>query len=272
MSLRNLPMQPTRSWPAFLVAAWAALTDVFTALRAGPADELSVAASALFWATHVAIALGLLQATQMGVERARLLVPAWSWVALSAPRGALLFTPVAGALDPALTKGVASEDGPERGWALWTGEFLAQAPLILLIWLGLNERRLLRLPAAAAPEAQDLPAPRGLPRGGRDPPILSLSAELHDTRLRWHGGSALVLFPFSATVAETGGGMQVHRSQWLDPRGVVEMRRIGQRGEAEMVDGAVLPVSRPRRAATKAAAEAAGGRLERRSGRFVQFR
>jgi DNA-binding LytR/AlgR family response regulator len=96
---------------------------------------------------------------------------------------------------------------------------------------------------------------------GRRGPIRSLSAELHYTRVRWEGGSALVLYPFSAAVAEMGGGMQVHRSHWLDPAQVVALRRVGQRGEAEMADGAILPVSRPNRAAAEAAVRAAGGRL-----------
>ena len=173
--------------------------------------------------------------------------------------GAALFAPVALALDRVfpLPPELADGGGPLAEAA---AEFLAFAPPMLIVWVGLNAPRLLSLarpepPGAASPDEVGPPTlwSRTPRRIGRD--LISMSAELHYLRVVTAGGEALILMSFGRALetAEAAQGMRIHRSHWVALRHVEAVRRDGERVTARTSDGRELAVSRAYRAALRAA-------------------
>jgi LytTr DNA-binding domain len=260
-SLRDL--DPRHSWPGVLLAAGCVLTLVFTLLRPDASDGLSAPGRLLFWAAHVFLPLALLQGAQLLLlrwPRVAALNP-WLQTALSGLLGAAAFTPLALLLDWLFGT---ADDGEGASIAALADEFAALFPVILLVWLGLNATRLMRL----EPVGHDTPAaapgvpgfwdrvPRAL---GRD--LVALSAELHYLRVRTTGGEALILYPFGKAVAElaaTGSGQQIHRSHWVTTAQVAKVDRRGQGALCTLATGLSLPVSRQYRAEFLAAVSAEG--------------
>ncbi|MFC0283435.1 LytTR family DNA-binding domain-containing protein [Camelimonas abortus] len=122
-------------------------------------------------------------------------------------------------------------------------------------------------PAAAAGAAQaepPAPAPRILQRlppeaRGR---LSHMTMQDHYVEVRTDRGGALVLMRFSDAIAETEGvpGLRLHRSHWAAQDMIVALTRADGRLAARMRDGTLLPVSRSRAAAVRAAlAGRAGG-------------
>jgi hypothetical protein len=257
-------LDPRRSWPGFLLAASLVLTVLFTLLQPGISDGLSGIGLGLFWAAHVILPLALLQLAQIALSR----VPSfaalnpWLQTTLSGIAGSALFAPVALGLDAAFGLAVTTDDLGMSWPAALLDEFLGLAPIVTLVWVGLNSTRLLRLDPPSAP-AQAAPATEPdifsrLPRSiGRD--IVALTAELHYLRVRTAAGEALVLYPFGKAVADlaaTGAGLQVHRSHWVALGHVRQVDRRGQGALCTLTSGPPVPVSRQYRAALQAALDA----------------
>jgi hypothetical protein len=260
-SLRDL--DPRQSWPGLLLAAGGGLTLLFTLLRPDASDGLSAPARLIFWAAHVFLLLALLQGAQLLCLRWPPLARLNPWVqtALSGLLGAAVFTPLALVLDAAF--GFA--DGAESALlSALAEEFLVLAPVVLLVWLGLNATRLIRLTPARRTEENPPPGmpefwdrvPRKL---GRD--LVALSAELHYLRVRTTLGEALILYPFGRAIDSLragGSGLRIHRSHWVAAAHVRAVDRRGQGGLCTLSTGLVLPVSRPARAAAEALVDERG--------------
>jgi hypothetical protein len=249
------------TWPRFLLAAGIGLTTLFTLLQPGLSEGLSGIWLVLFWAAHVMLPLGLLQCAQIALSRLPRIAALNPWLqtALSGLAGSALFAPVALGLDAAFGLAVTTDDLGMSWPAALLDEFLGLAPIVILVWLGLNATRLLRLDPPPAPdEANPVTEPdlwTRVPRGiGRD--LVALSAELHYLRVRTTGGEALVLYPFGKAVADLAGsgiGLQIHRSHWVALAHVRQIDRRGQGAVCLLSTGLTLPVSRQHRAALMAA-------------------
>lgn len=84
-----------------------------------------------------------------------------------------------------------------------------------------------------------------LPEGlGRE--VIALKAEEHYTRVYTDRGEALVLMRFRDAVELLGGlgGVQVHRSYWVNPRHVADVAQEGRSSRALLTTGLSVPISR----------------------------
>jgi len=276
--------QAAISWPSFLAVSGAGLAMLFTLLNPESSRMLEPVERCIYWIAHIGLPLGLLQLSQLGVSQLRLtrsLAP-WQQIAVAGGIGAGLFAPVAVGLDWAF--GLEDNPGEMRQSlsALVIDEVFALAPPIMLVWLGLNAARTLRLPQLslfeegpavardvevstgseppvkgperapprAADNDVDLPfLARLTPALGRE--LVMLSAELHYLRVKTTRGEALILYSFGKAVAELAAsdkGLQVHRSHWVARAQVAGVRREEGRMSCVLLSGATVPVSRSRQA------------------------
>lgn len=273
------------SWPWFLAVSGAGLTMLFTLLNPESSRMLEPVERCFYWIAHVGLPLALLQLAQLGVSQLRLtrsLAP-WQQIAFAGGIGAGLFAPMAVGLDWAF--GLEDSPGEMRQSlsAVVIDEAFALAPPIMLVWLGLNAARTLRLPQLSQVEevpaaAQDVeastgsepPPVKGLERAplrsadndldlpflarlapalGRE--LVMLSAELHYLRVKTTRGEALILYSFGQAVAELAAsdkGIQVHRSHWVARAHVAGVRREEGRMSCVLLSGATVPVARSRQA------------------------
>ncbi|MEO0865186.1 MAG: LytTR family DNA-binding domain-containing protein [Pseudomonadota bacterium] len=259
-----LRYDPRVAWVPFLIAAGVFLSVAFALLRPAGSAEIRGALQLPFWALHVFPALTLLQLAQVGL----MALPGYGrpamivWVLAAGVLGAALFTPWALAMDALFNTGGAAAVPDET---LIT-EFANLAPVLVVIWVGLNAGRILRLrdepPPSLDAAAVGTANPafwRGVaPDLGTD--LVSVSAELHYIRVRTTRGSDLVLRGFGDAVRQLGSapGQQVHRSHWVMLRHVDRIERVGQRAVAHLSDGSTVPVSRGYRAALEQAVAARG--------------
>lgn len=233
-------------WPAFLGLAWITLSVLFWYLDPSASEDLGPALSALFWALHVGVPLILLELSQtlLGRIPAFRRLPDWPSVALSGVCGAVLFVPVALALDHLFPDADSDPAGLLDGLVSEAGSTVAP---VILVWLGLNAPRLITISGAAVETA---PVEAGnfwfkVPAAiGRD--LVSLSAELHYLRVTTTAGDALILYPFGQAVADLGTsrGLQVHRSHWVAIEHVLALRKRGEGAIASLANGIEIPVSR----------------------------
>jgi hypothetical protein len=254
--------EPSMSWPLFLAAAGAGLTVLIVLLNPEPSRALGPGVRMLFWALHVGLPLLLLQLMQVALSRWPVVwrLGVWAQVGLAGVAGAALFAPVAVLLDILFGLAAVTDDRTEP-WAARIGdEFLALAPLVVLVWLALNAARGLRLPtlrndvgeppqAIAPPETVPAFLSRVPASLGRD--LIALHAELHYLRVETRLGNTLILYPFGQAVAELAPlqiGLQVHRSHWVAIAHVRGIRRDGAGLSCILDTGAVLPVGRSRKA------------------------
>lgn len=255
------------SWSGWLVVAGLGLAVGLAFLDPGPSRGLGWPLRLAFWLAHVLLPIALLAGVQAGMGRLSVLdaVSPWLRVALAGAAGAVLFAPVALALDGVLPLPAGMADGGPW-WRELGGEVLALAPPMMLAWLGINAPRLLRFdpvaPRPAEPEPPEEAAhacafwERVPPRLGRD--LVSVSAELHYLRIVTVAGDALVLHSFGRALPclEALPGLRIHRSHWVARAHVVAVERAGERVSVRLSSGARLPVSRAYRAALRAAMEA----------------
>ncbi|MEE4184782.1 MAG: LytTR family DNA-binding domain-containing protein [Gammaproteobacteria bacterium] len=104
--------------------------------------------------------------------------------------------------------------------------------------------------ASTAAEPPDEPAGHDLllkklpPEIGTD--IAALKAEEHYTRVYTTAGSALILMRFSDAIGMLTqlGGIQTHRSYWVNPAYIVELVREGRSTQVRLQTGLTVPVSR----------------------------
>ncbi|MFN6978451.1 MAG: LytTR family DNA-binding domain-containing protein, partial [Gemmobacter sp.] len=140
------------------------------------------------------------------------------------------------------------------GWrgpsALLPGTSVLGAFVVAWVILGLRALWLRESPAPAGPPAilRRLPIER---RGT----LLALSVQDHYVEVVTARGRGLVLMRLRDAIDETAGveGVQVHRSHWVALSAVRSARRQGDGAALTLVDGTVVPVSRARMAAVRAA-------------------
>jgi hypothetical protein len=117
---------------------------------------------------------------------------------------------------------------------------------------------------AQGPTAAALPAPAGTPGAAADghrapwravlprqlgDDLIAVKSELQYLRVWTTRGSALVLGSLQdVEEGEGDAGLRVHRSWWVHARHVRCVRRRGDGAVCELIDGAVVPVSRRRKA------------------------
>ena len=261
------------------------LALLFTVLGPEGSVESSVLLRFLQWLLQVSFPLAMLIAVHLLLSRSTAFDRLGPWVklSLSGLLGGLLFAPVALALDFAF--GIDAWPGLDRPgqlFALVADEALGVVPPTLLVWLGINAPRVLRLDfsgagrepadpvlhppvAAGAPPAQVArPTPGFLGQVpaalGQD--IVYLMAELHYLRVVTTGGKALVLYNLRDAIDElpADAGIQTHRSFWAAFAHIEKVVTRDGRTVLSMRDGSAVPVSR--RQTTRVRAEIAERRRQ----------
>jgi hypothetical protein len=251
-------MDPRRSWLGFLGSAGLGLNMLFVVLDPEPSRGLNSAARVAFWALHIYIPLALAQCCQL------LLAQNWLkfrnvWVLTGAAgiAASAIFAPFALILDLTFAATGDLSQNERISLAEVADEWFNLAPPVMLVWVGLNAARFLRLPDVVPPSSPSpldgLAKPQFLQRipPGRRGEVVAISAELHYLRVYTTEGDALILQGFGEAVAQLGPekGLQIHRSHWIDPSFVQELTRDGSKMEVCLVNGVVLPVARSRQVA-----------------------
>jgi hypothetical protein len=237
---------------------------LFVVLDPSPSRGLNPTERLAFWTLHIYIPLALAQGCQI--------ILAYNWpnfgnvwalTSTAAIAASALFAPFALALD--LVFGVAWGLTQDERFRLTEviDEWLNLAPPVMLVWVGLNAARFLRLPGGAPP-------PKTSPLGSQAQPqfidripaslrgqLIAISAELHYLRVYTTLGNTLILQGFGEALSQLGPntGLQIHRSHWIDPSFVTGLPREGGRMVVRLATGIVLPVARNRRAHVAAALE-----------------
>ncbi len=257
-------MDPRRSWLGFLWAAGLGFMILFVILDPGPSRGLSFAARMAFWALHVFVPLALAQGCQILLAY---ISPfsgnVWASLAVAGIAASAIFAPLALALDLAFAAVDKLAQYERFSMAEVLDEWLSLAPPVMLVWIGLNAARFLRLPPVTSPPEptpQEINArPKFMARipAARRGQLIAISAELHYLRVYTTLGDTLILQGFGGALSELGpdAGLRIHRSHWINPNFVTDLSREGARMEVSLVTGLVLPVARSRRAAVAAALE-----------------
>lgn len=244
------------------------LTALFTLLEPEGSVETSALLRLVQWLLQVSVPLVMLVLVHLLLSRSITfdhLGPWWK-LSISGLLGGVLFTPVALALDFAF--GIDAwpvMDHSMHLFQLFLDEMVGVVPPILVVWLGINAPRVLRLdfseplPASAEPArksafATDSPQEKTetpisgllqqLPTAlGQD--IVYLMSELHYLRVVTTTGNALVLYSLRDAVDELGGaGTQTHRAFWAAFAHIEKIVTRNGRTELLMRDGSLVPVSR----------------------------
>ena len=145
---------------------------------------------------------------------------------------------------------------PASGWHLLSvvPDVLAiNVAVVVLAWLtrkALHRRE--PRPLAAAGVAPPALRARLSPRLARAR-LIAVEAEDHYLRVRTEAGSDLILMRFTDALAAlvTADGFRTHRSWWVARTAVESARWKAGRGQLELSDGSVAPVSRTYTAALK---------------------
>lgn len=216
------------------------------------------------WGLQVGLPLALLIGVHLALHRIAAFDRLGPWIKLtvSGVVGAVLFSPLALGLD--LLLGVDDWRAIETSGqlaALWWDELKGVTLPVVLVWLGINAPRVLRLDfsgrPAARPTAPDPPVTeagfaRLLPSAiGRD--IVYLMSELHYLRVVTREGSALILYNLRDAIDElpAGMGFQPHRSYWVARGHVLGLSRAS-RPALRLTGELSVPVSRRRLAEVRA--------------------
>jgi len=255
MNLLKL-MDPRRSWLGFLGIAGLGFVILFVLLEPEPSRELGLFASATFWTFHIYIPLALAQACQLVLTYRWLnFLNIWVLIGAAGITASALFAPFALALDLAFALSLGLTQTERFSFAEIVDEWLNIAPPVMLVWVGLNAARFLRLPDVV-PSTSPLPldshiSPKFMTRIplGRRGTLVAISAELHYLRVYTTLGDTLILYSFGTALSELrpDAGLQIHRSHWIDPSFVTELSREGARTQVKLINGVVLPVARSRR-------------------------
>ena len=176
----------------------------------------------------------------------------WLQLLLSGLLGAILFTPLALAIDVWLY-------GDAADAAELLDEFTGVVPPVVLCWLAINAPWVMgfRLQsvssngdeASPSPSASgsvtDLPFLQLVPRRLRGE-LLYLEAELHYVAVVTTRGRSLILYNLRDAIGELGAceGIQPHRSFWVAASQVAGFQRRGRQGVLHMSNGDEVPVSR----------------------------
>ena len=253
-----------RSWLSFLSTAGLGLTLLFAMLDPSPSRGLGFDARLAFWALHILFPLALAQASQIAFTAiSPSFANIWASLAMGGIAASAIFAPVALALDIAFSAvgGLAQSERFNRAEIL--DEWVNLAPPVMLVWIGLNAARFLRLPAVASPfegaQQENAAHPKFMERIplARRGQLMAISAELHYLRVYTTMGEALILQGFGEALSQLGSkvGLQIHRSHWIDAGFVTGFSRDAVKMEVTLSSGLVLPVARSRRAAVTTALE-----------------
>jgi len=249
-------MDPRRSWLSFLWAAGLGFTILFVMLDPSPSRGLDFDARLAFWALHILIPLALAQASQLALTAISLsFANIWASLAMAGIAASAIFAPVALALDIAFSAAGGLAQSESFNMAEILDEWVNLAPPVMLVWIGLNAARFLRLPAVASPfeavQPENPEPPKFMERipVARRGQLIAISAELHYLRVYTTMGEALILQGFGEALSQLSSkvGLKIHRSHWIDPGFVTGFSRDGARMEVTLSTGLVLPVARSRR-------------------------
>ena len=179
--------------------------------------------------------------------------PAWLKPALLMPVIAVLpMTIVEVSVEAVVPQTAAYDDSSFREISPWLaafGEYLTILSIVLpinvLLWVFIDQRRIVEAGPATPPEALTEPAflAKAPSLDIRD--VIALSSEEHYVRVWTAEGSELVYGRLGDAIAEMPDslGMQVHRSWWVADAGVVRSKRGERRYRLELVNGTLVPVS-----------------------------
>jgi hypothetical protein len=266
-------VDPRDSWMGYLFASGMALAVGIALLDPSASHGLSFFERMVFWLSHAALAIVILESVQIFLGRFRFFsaLPPLLLVVL----GALLSAPIFSVVSLLLLESLLIIPDLEIGGdsiSLWEtlDEIRSSSGQLLLFWILLNTPRLImisgeqRLRAdhfheielsqndanqAAEISGDLLELLRKLPRVlGTD--IVAMTAELHYLRIYTAYGNALILMSFGRAVQALDGvpGLVVHRSHWVSTKHIVQIKTIGGRVFCEMSTGFSVPVSRSNRA------------------------
>jgi hypothetical protein len=283
-----MPAKPLSLARTTLLAAFV-LTAFFTAVEPAVTAGLPPWTAAGYWLLHIGAGLLAALAAAAALARTRWATrrAAWVVVLVSGLLGALLFAPLAVALEGLfdLPEAGGAEDVLDRleargGFAVLAAEFLQVAPEFVGAWALLNASPLLRLAQAGNGAVADLdtggePAaqrdvaaaasvapPSTLPSAtllARLPPaigsdVVLVTADLHYLQVETTRGRATLLGSLAQVDADLGdAGLRIHRSHWVALRHVRRIWKSASGWQCEMRNGQRLPISRRRVAATQAA-------------------
>ena len=209
----------------------------------------------LQWQLQTCIPIVLLVGSQLLLARWRMFdrLNPWAQLAISGATGAVLFTPIAVAIDVLLLGDVAS-DGLA---AELLDEFAGVAPPVIIFWFAVNAPWILgfrlqrgtddaSIQGEPVPTRADLPAFMTLLDEERQGTLLYLEAELHYLAVVTTAGRSLLLYNLRDAIAELEDmpGRQTHRAYWVASGAVAGFRRVGRQGVVQVSNGDEVPVSR----------------------------
>jgi hypothetical protein len=245
------------------------LAVLFTVLGPEGSVESSAVLRFIQWLLQVSVPLATLIAVHLLLSKSTAFdrLDPWLKLSVSGLVGGLLFAPFALALD--FVFGVDTWPGfddSERLFALVVNEALGVVPPVLLVWLGINAPRVLRLDFSGAGLEPAPPGPQPPPVAGGSPAravervpgffaqlpaaigrdVVYLMAELHYLRVVTTGGKALVLYNLRDAIDElpADSGIQTHRSFWVAFTHIEKVVTRDGRTVLSMHDGSEVPVSR----------------------------
>lgn len=237
---------------------------LLTVLEPAGSAENSFGLRFVQWLLQVSIPLAILIGVHLSLSRLTAFDKLNPWLKLTASGlvGGLLFSPLALVLDFIFSL----EPWPdvreaEELLVLLHKESSGVLPPVLLVWLGINAPRVLRLDFSAADSAAGQPVPPDILPSGREkaetgfleqvPASLSrdivyLMAELHYLRVVTTNGQKLVLYNLRDAIDELPAdkGIQTHRSFWAAFDHIDKIVTRSGRSFVLMDNGDEVPVSR----------------------------
>lgn len=259
------------------------LTLIFASLNPEGSENVSGIALLGLWFLQTAIPMALLVICHMAlslIPRFDRLGP-WKKVTISGLLGALLFSPMALAIDILFgNEPVATLFDAGDFMTAWLDELFGVAPPIILVWLALNTPQILRINFDHKSEiSEDQVQGKGL-QGGEVPrpsssdnatpgfmnllpkslgqQLVYIQAELHYIRVVTLEGEALILYNLKDAIADLSPelGIQTHRSYWIAQDQIKSLKRHNSHFSVEVTTGQWIPVSRRRARTVQALLEA----------------
>jgi len=240
-----------------------ALVVIFAWMEPAGAAGMGFWKGLVFWAIQIAILIPLLIAVQhLASHYCNLKTPLTPWMqtGLSGVVAALLFAPVAYALDMLLA---IPENEPPMGlaWGL-VDEALAVVVPVTVTWLALNAPWIFQLDFSrrqggdeAPPQMSAQPARSQAVHPTRfqqellsrtSGALISISSELHYVRVVTTDSEVMFLYNLKDAIDQlpSDAGVQIHRSHWVSKEHIKELTRQNGSSECILSNGRRLPVSR----------------------------
>ncbi len=268
-----------------LCFAIVALTVLFVAMGADPADRLPLGLGTLYWLTHISFGLGaaVIATRALSAWPVSRGWPAWRVVLLGGTLGALAFAPFAlgiEALMPSAQMVDTDQDWVDQleaqgGLSAYVGEFLQLYPSYITAWLLVQSTplidayrpRLAPLASTSSPPIDETDQTVDAAQTGETaqetssslpwPPdvgdVIAIRADLHYLHITATEGQTTILGTMAAIDRELADrGVRVHRSFWVASAHVKRMVKSPYGWNCELSDGSRIPVSRRRVGIVKA--------------------